>query len=148
MSGDMQAGDTLTEVLVIGAGPAGLALGCQLARRGIDCLIVEKDSTAFAGSRGKGLQPRTQEMLEDLGVMAEARGLGGLYPPIQAVQDGKVLFEGRADPLAEATPDVPYPNVWMLPQSRTGDLLRGRLIELGGTIWYGTELMSLTQTAT
>jgi 2-polyprenyl-6-methoxyphenol hydroxylase-like FAD-dependent oxidoreductase len=108
---------------------------------------VEKDSTPFAGSRGKGLQPRTQEMLEDLGVMAEARRLGGLYPPIQAVQDGKVLFEGRADPLAEATPDVPYPNVWMLPQARTGDLLRGRFAELGGTIWYGAELVSLTQSA-
>lgn len=146
-SGDGRTGERQAEVLVIGAGPAGLALGCQLARRGIDCLIVEKDSTPFAGSRGKGLQPRTQEMLEDLGIMAEARRLGGLYPPIQAVQEGKVLFEGRADPLAEATPDVPYPNVWMLPQSRTGDLLRGRLIELGGTIWYGTELMSLTQTA-
>jgi 2-polyprenyl-6-methoxyphenol hydroxylase-like FAD-dependent oxidoreductase len=140
-------GDLHTEVLVIGAGPAGLTAGCQLARRGIDCLIAEKDGSPFAGSRGKGLQPRTQEMLEDLGLMAEARRLGGLYPPVQAHQDGQVVFEGRLDPLADATPDVPYPNVWMLPQWRTGDLLRGRLAELGGTIRYGTELVSLTQAA-
>jgi 2-polyprenyl-6-methoxyphenol hydroxylase-like FAD-dependent oxidoreductase len=140
-------GDVHTEVLIIGAGPAGLTAGCQLARRGIDCVIVEKDGSPFAGSRGKGLQPRTQEMLEDLGVMAEARRLGGLYPVVQAHQDGQVVFEGRLDPLADATPDVPYPNIWMLPQWRTGDLLRGRFAELGGTIRYGTELVSLTQTA-
>jgi 2-polyprenyl-6-methoxyphenol hydroxylase-like FAD-dependent oxidoreductase len=136
---------TQTEVLIIGAGPTGLVLGCELARRGVRCLIAEKDAGPFTGSRGKGLQPRTQEIFEDLGVARQVRAHGGLYPPIRANQEGQVVFEGRMDPLSEATPDVPYPNVWMLPQWRTGEILLGRLTELGGGVTYGTELLSLRQ---
>jgi 2-polyprenyl-6-methoxyphenol hydroxylase-like FAD-dependent oxidoreductase len=136
---------TQTEVLIIGAGPAGLVLGCELARRGVRCLIAEKDAVPFAGSRGKGLQPRTQEIFEDLGILPQVRAHGGLYPPIRANSGGEVVFEGRMDPLAEATPDVPYPNLWMLPQWRTGEILRGRLAELGGEVTYGAELRSLRQ---
>jgi 2-polyprenyl-6-methoxyphenol hydroxylase-like FAD-dependent oxidoreductase len=138
-------GEIQTDVLIIGAGPTGLVLGCELARRGIRFLIADKDARPFTGSRGKGLQPRTQEILEDLGVLAEVRAHGGLYPPIRASQDGAVLFEGRMDPLSEPTPDVPYPNVWMLPQWRTGEILRARLAGLGGAVTFGTELESLRQ---
>jgi 2-polyprenyl-6-methoxyphenol hydroxylase-like FAD-dependent oxidoreductase len=137
--------ETQTEVLIIGAGPAGLVLGCELARRGIRCLVAEKDAGPFAGSRGKGMQPRTQEILEDLGVLPQVREHGGLYPPLRVNQGGLVVFEGRMDPLSEVTPDVPYPNVWMLPQWRTGEILRGRLAELGSAVTYGAELLSLRQ---
>jgi 2-polyprenyl-6-methoxyphenol hydroxylase-like FAD-dependent oxidoreductase len=136
-----------TQVLIIGAGPAGLTLGCELARRGVDFVLAEKDAGPFTGSRGKGLQPRTQEIFADLGVLDEVRAHGGLYPPLQVRQNGQVVHEGRMDPLREVTPDVPYPNVWMLPQWRTGDVLRARLAELGGCVRYGTELMSFDQDA-
>jgi len=137
--------ETQTEVLIIGAGPAGLVLGCELGRRGVRFLIAEKDTAPFTGSRGKGLQPRTQEIFEDLGVLPLVREHGGLYPPIRANSGGRVVFEGRMDPLTDATPDVPYPNLWMLPQWRTGEILLGRLAELGGEVTYGAELMSLRQ---
>ena len=137
----------LTQVLIVGAGPAGLVLGCELERRGIHCVIAEKDAQPFAGSRGKGLQPRTQEVLEDLGVLDDVRAFGGLYPALQVHQGGQVVFEGRMDPLRGATPDVPYPNVWMLPQWRTGEILRARLAELGGSVWHGAEIVSVTQDA-
>jgi 2-polyprenyl-6-methoxyphenol hydroxylase-like FAD-dependent oxidoreductase len=139
----MQVAQTDTEVLIIGAGPTGLVLGCELARRGVRCLVAERDTGPFAGSRGKGLQPRTQEIFEDLGVLAQVRAHGGLYPPIRANTDGRVVFEGRMDPLSEITPDVPYPNLWMLPQWRTGEILLARLTELGGAVTYGAELRSL-----
>jgi 2-polyprenyl-6-methoxyphenol hydroxylase-like FAD-dependent oxidoreductase len=135
------------QVLVAGAGPAGLTMGCELARRGVDCLVIERDAGPFGGSRGKGLQPRTQEIFEDLGVLDEVRADGGLYPPLRVQAGGQVVFEGRMDPLREATPDVPYPNVWMLPQWRTGEILRARFGELGGSVQFGTELVSFSQDA-
>jgi 2-polyprenyl-6-methoxyphenol hydroxylase-like FAD-dependent oxidoreductase len=139
------ARDTETGVLIVGAGPTGLVLGCELARRGVRFLLVDRDVRPFTGSRGKGLQPRTLEIFEDLGILPQVGEHGGLYPPIRANQDGKVVFEGRMDPLAEPSPDVPYPNVWMLPQWRTGEILRRRLAELGGAMTFGTELTSLSQ---
>lgn len=143
----MNGTDELTsvQVLVAGAGPAGLVMGCELARRGVDCLVIERESGPFGGSRGKGLQPRTQEIFEDLGVLDEVRAHGGPYPPLRVQAGRQVVFEGRMDPLREATPDVPYPNVWMLPQWRTGEILRARFAALGGAVQYGTELVSFSQ---
>jgi 2-polyprenyl-6-methoxyphenol hydroxylase-like FAD-dependent oxidoreductase len=134
-----------TQVLIVGAGPAGLTLGCELARRGVACVLAEKSAGPFTGSRGKGLQPRTQEILEDVGILDQVRAHGGPYPPLQVWQDGQVVFTGRMDPLRDVTPDVPYPNIWMLPQWRTGELLTSRLAALGGGVSYQTELISLHQ---
>lgn len=46
-----------TQALISGAGPTGLPLACDLARRGADFRIIER--TRPAGPRGKGLQPCT-----------------------------------------------------------------------------------------
>jgi hypothetical protein len=134
-----------TQVLITGAGPAGLTLACELTRRGIHCLVAEKDQKPAAGSRGKGLQPRTQEIFEDLGILPEVRARGGLYPPLQARSGGTVVFEGRMDPLRPVTPDVPYPNLWMLPQWQTAGILHARLASLGGRVEFGSELESFRQ---
>ena len=56
-------------VLVAGAGPTGLTLAIELARRGIGVRVIEKASEYFDGSRGDGLQPRTLEVFDDLGVI-------------------------------------------------------------------------------
>ncbi len=151
MRDDTRRGDVRrTGVLIVGAGPAGLVLACELARRGIAHRLVERDERHFAGSRGKGLQPRTQEVFEDLGVLERVRADGGPYPPMRAYRGDEVVWEGRIDEMREPTPDVPYPNAWMLPQWRTGEILRERLAELGGGadgagVELGTELVGLEQ---
>ena len=139
--------DRTTRVLIVGAGPAGLVLACELARRGIPHLLVEQDTSHFAGARGKGLQPRTQEVFEDLGVLDRVRALGGPYPALRAYRDGQVVWEGRMDEVRQPTPDVPHPNSWMLPQWRTGEILRERLAELGGAVELGTAFVSFAQDA-
>lgn len=68
-----------TDVLVVGAGPTGLALGIDLARRGVAALAVERAEALFPGSRGKGIQPRTMEVFDDLGVLDAIRAAGGRY---------------------------------------------------------------------
>ncbi|RMQ24208.1 hypothetical protein ALQ07_01902 [Pseudomonas syringae pv. actinidiae] len=47
----------ICDVLIIGSGPTGLTLACDLARRGINVRIIEKAAVPFNGSRGKGIQP-------------------------------------------------------------------------------------------
>ena len=68
------------DVLICGAGAAGLTLAIELARRGVSFRLIEKMDSAFRGSRGKGIQPRTQEIFEDLGIIDRLVAVGGLYP--------------------------------------------------------------------
>jgi 2-polyprenyl-6-methoxyphenol hydroxylase-like FAD-dependent oxidoreductase len=134
-----------TQVLIVGAGPTGLVLAIELARRGIDHRIIERSPKPCTGSRGKGLQPRTLEVLDDLGVIDRVLVEAREYPAIRRYTGGTAVWEGRMDELAAATPDVPYPNLLMLPQARTEGLLRDRLAELGGRVEFGVELAGFEQ---
>ena len=50
-----------TDILIVGAGPAGLVLACDLARRGVAFRLNERSAGPHRSSRGKGLQPRSLE---------------------------------------------------------------------------------------
>jgi len=133
------------DVLIVGAGPTGLALGIDLARRGVAALVVEKADALFPGSRGKGIQPRTMEVFDDLGVRAAIRAAGGTYPVGMIWQDGERVGEHQMFDPAEATEDSPYNEPWMVPQWRTQEILAARLAELGGEVAFGREVTGLTQ---
>ncbi|MGW4683863.1 FAD-dependent monooxygenase [Streptomyces sp. NPDC004244] len=135
------------DVLVVGAGPTGLALACCLARRGVRPLVVERAAGLFPGSRGKGLQPRTLEVFDDLGVLDEVLRWGGPAPVGMAWKDGVRLGEHRMFDDAEATEQEPYTGPWILPQWRTQEILLARLRELGGDVRFGVEFTALTQDA-
>jgi 2-polyprenyl-6-methoxyphenol hydroxylase-like FAD-dependent oxidoreductase len=133
------------DVLIVGAGPTGLALGVDLARRGVAALVVERAEGLFPGSRGKGMQPRTMEVFDDLGVLDAVRAAGGTYPVGMRWRDGRQLGEHRMFDPAEATEDAPYTEPWMLPQWRTQEILFARLGELGGRVAFGREVTGLDQ---
>ena len=119
-------------IMIVGAGPTGLTLARELQRRGVPFRIVERSAEPFTGSRGKGLQPRTQEVLDDLGLIDRFRAAGGEYPELLIhLPDGGGMRQWM-DPPHEATAQVPYPNMLMLPQWRTCELLaEGVPVELG-----------------
>src|SRR5271155_1569783 len=77
-----------TDVLICGAGASGLGLAIDLARGGVAFRLIEKMDGPFRGSRGKAIQPRTQEVFEDLGILNRVAALGGLYPPQREYRDG------------------------------------------------------------
>ncbi len=136
-----------TEVLIVGAGPTGLALAVDLARNGVAALVVERSGSLFPGSRGKGLQPRTLEVLDDLGVYEEIRAAGAPYPVGMVWQDGVRAGEHRM--FDDIAPDesAPYAGPWMVPQWRTQEILAARLAELGGEIAFGREAAGVEQDA-
>ncbi|MEV4614251.1 FAD-dependent monooxygenase [Kitasatospora sp. NPDC049258] len=137
-----------TPVLIVGAGPTGLTLALDLARRGVPALLVEQAAGLFPGSRGKGIQPRTQEVFDDLGVIDAVLAAGGPYPLVQSWEGGE---RGQRWDLMErgpvGDPAVPYPEIWMLPQWRTQEILHARLVELGGEAVLGTALTGFAQDA-
>jgi 2-polyprenyl-6-methoxyphenol hydroxylase-like FAD-dependent oxidoreductase len=134
-----------TDVLIVGAGPAGLVLACELARRGIDFRLVEQRNEPLRMSRGKGVQPRTQEIFEDLGVLDAFKAVSGPYPPLRFMQGETVLGERPFNVQVEATSDIPYPNMLMAPQWRTDAMLRDHLASLRGQVEDGTTLRSFVQ---
>lgn len=118
--------------IIAGAGPTGLTLAHQLGRHGVPFRLIEQSPQPFTGSRGKGLQPRTLEVLDDLGLLDRFQAAGADYPPMAAhLPDGGVR-EFRLDELQTPTPAVPWPNMLMVPQWRTAELLADGLpIEFG-----------------
>jgi 2-polyprenyl-6-methoxyphenol hydroxylase-like FAD-dependent oxidoreductase len=140
----------VTEVLIAGAGFAGLVLACDLARRGVDCRLVEANAEPpdhRAGSRGKGIQPRTLEVYDDLGVIDAVHAAGGPYYPAMAWDGPRPLGPAKFHRIErrDPTPDVPYPSMWMLPQPRALDILRRRLAELGRHVDFAVRLAGFTQ---
>ncbi|WP_399887867.1 FAD-dependent oxidoreductase [Streptomyces sp. BBFR51] len=138
---------TDTDVLIVGAGPTGLALAVDLARRGVDALVLERAQELFPGSRGKGLQPRTMEVFDDLGVLDAIHAAGGTYPVGMVWRDGERVGEHHMFDPAEPSEDSPYNAPWMVPQWRTQEILAERLAELGGKVAFDREVAGLTQDA-
>jgi 2-polyprenyl-6-methoxyphenol hydroxylase-like FAD-dependent oxidoreductase len=137
----------LSEVLICGAGAAGLTLAIDLARRGIRCRVIDRLEQPFHGSRGKGIQPRTLEVFEDLGIVDHIAAAGGPYPPQREHHhDGSHTDSNVVEP-ATPTPAEPYALPLMVPQFLTEQVMRDRLRELGGEVEYGRELTGFEQDA-
>lgn len=132
-------------VLIVGAGPTGLTLAIDLARRGISFRLIEAAAAPFEGSRGKGIQPRTLEVFDDLGVIDAILAAGAFYPKFRTHIGRFSLRAGSLDSFKQPTESLPYPNIWMVPQGRTEAILRTRLSELGGEVEFGKALATFTQ---
>ncbi|QIP38130.1 hypothetical protein G9444_0886 [Rhodococcus erythropolis] len=61
-----------TDVLVAGAGPIGLTTAIELRRRGISCRIVDPLDEPRQYAKAVGIQPRTLELFENMGVLRQA----------------------------------------------------------------------------
>ena len=134
------------QVVIAGAGPTGLVLACELARRGIRVRLLEKGDRLFGGSRGKGISPRLLEIFDDLGVVEEILA-GSMSLTANVYQRDRLVTQVDADAGTEATVDVPYPRQAIAPQWRTQDILRRRLREWGVDVEFGHEVTDAHQDA-
>jgi 2-polyprenyl-6-methoxyphenol hydroxylase-like FAD-dependent oxidoreductase len=135
------------DVLICGAGAAGLTLAIDLARRGVSFLLIEQNEHPFGGSRGKGIQPRSQEVLEDLGLIDRLAAAGGPYPPQREYRADGSSHESAMMEHGAPSPAEPYAGPLMVAQFRTEAVMRERLAELGHGPRFGRRLAGFTQDA-
>lgn len=117
------------EVLVVGAGPVGLAVAAALTGRGHEVVVVDRQAAGANTSRAAVIHARTLEELEQIevaGRLAER----GIHAPRFVIRDGdRELVPVRFDRLRTA-----YPYSLMIPQNVTEQVLLDRLTELGGSV--------------
>ncbi len=82
-----------TDVLIVGAGPTGLALACQMIRYGIDFVIVDKNETTTPHSKAIGVQARTLEIYEQMDLADKIVAEGTIANAARMIVDGKVRGE-------------------------------------------------------
>ncbi|MEU6237825.1 FAD-dependent monooxygenase [Kitasatospora sp. NPDC047058] len=135
----------MTTVVIVGAGPTGLTLACGLARQGVEVRVIEKAAAFHPGSRGKTLNPRSLEVLADLGLAERLAAAGRTHLPFHKYFAGE--FVSEAEPFAgvRPTPTAPYPASLWLPQTRVERLLRERLAEYGAKVELASELVDFRQ---
>jgi 2-polyprenyl-6-methoxyphenol hydroxylase-like FAD-dependent oxidoreductase len=135
------------EVLICGAGAAGLTLAIDLARRRVSFRLIDRLAVPFPGSRGKGIQPRTQEVFEDFGLIDRIAAVGGYYPPQRAYRADGSYDEAQSFVFEPPTASEPYRTPLLVPQFRTEAVMRARLAEFGHGPEYGHELQAFEQDA-
>lgn len=129
---------TTVDVLVVGAGPAGLTMSAALAGRGVSHLTVDRAPLGANTSRAAVVHTRTLEVLEEVGVTEPLVGRGVVVPTFTLRDRDRTLAAITFDDLPTR-----YPYTLMVPQNITEQVLADRLTELGGGLTSGWTLASL-----
>jgi 2-polyprenyl-6-methoxyphenol hydroxylase-like FAD-dependent oxidoreductase len=132
------------EVLVVGAGPTGLALAAHLRAFASHVRIVDRQPDRTHESRALAIQPRTLEVLAGLGVTPELLDHGQQAVQLRLHLARRVVSLRLFD-LGLA--DTAYPFLLFLSQAETERILGDHLAERGVRIERGTELVGLDPAA-
>ncbi|MCB9894638.1 MAG: FAD-dependent monooxygenase [Planctomycetes bacterium] len=130
-----------TDVLIVGAGPTGMALSIALHQAGVKHLLVDKNETSHTTSRAAVIHAQTLDTLRQLGV-SDAMTAKGLKLAKFSIRDrDKPLVALRFDELPTR-----HPYLLMLPQHETERILAERIARLGGKIHRGVTAGEVIQT--
>ncbi|MEV0318185.1 FAD-dependent monooxygenase [Streptomyces sp. NPDC050658] len=132
-----------TDVLIVGAGPAGLALANVLVECGVRCRIVDAGSGPVRESRAGLLHTRTLELLDRIGVAAPLVEAGRKITHVEMFERGR---RAGGFPLAGRGIEgrTPFPYALALEQFRTEQLLVDALAERGHEVEWDTEFVRFT----
>lgn len=132
-----------TDVIIVGAGPTGLALACQLIRYGVDFTIIDRKDGTTPYSKAIGVQARTLEIYEQIGLADKLIAEGTIVEKVRMFAGGKVRGEAEFKSLGEGL--SPYPYVLIVEQGRHETLLYDFIKASGRDVRWQTELESFTQ---
>ncbi|HYY79709.1 MAG TPA: FAD-dependent monooxygenase [Actinomycetes bacterium] len=128
------------EVLVVGAGPTGLTLANELARRGVQVRVIDQATHHTTETRALGVQARTLESLDRMGVADAAieRALPITRFNVFSERHRIAHFDlGRLE--------TPFPFLLMFPQNEIEALLERHLAGLGVRVGRGTRLLAVAE---
>ncbi len=126
-------------VIIVGAGPTGLALACELAAAGVSCTVLERRTAPSAQSRAMALYSRTLEVLDLRGHADVLTAVGRPVGRMRPARGASIDFTGI---------DSRFPALYVVPQSRTEEALQQRAVDLGVIVQRGAEVFGLEQDAT
>jgi len=127
------------EVLVVGAGPVGLTMACELARHGVRCRIIDRLPQPLPYCRAIGVTSRTLEVWEDMSVVREMIDAGLWIDGFRSIIHGRPPNDAHI-----SFPDLPYGELGV-PQYETERLLARHLGRFGVTVERGITLTVLSQ---
>lgn len=132
----------MREVLIVGAGPVGLTLACELARYRVGVRLIDRSPRATQTSKALVVWSRTLELMDRMGCTAAFLAAGLRARGVTLRSGGRVLghvdFSGIASPYAFGL---------MIPQCETERLLTEHLRSLGGAVERGIELVAFSRGA-
>jgi 2-polyprenyl-6-methoxyphenol hydroxylase-like FAD-dependent oxidoreductase len=132
-----------TDVLIVGAGPTGLALACQLIRYGIDFLIVDKREGITPYSKAIGVQARTLEIYQQIDLADRLVDQGLITKGVRLLEGGQARAEVPLSTLGEGK--SPYPFLLIVEQSNHEHLLYDFIRAHGHDVRWLTTLSDFSQ---
>lgn len=130
-------------ILIVGAGPAGLALAVRLALADVPALVFEAEEKLPRDLRAGTFHPPTVELLDSIGVGQDFLAMGIKVPrwQIRGRAEG-VIVEWDLSLLKDETP---YPFRFHCEQFKLTPLLKARFETLGGTVKFAHRFVDATQ---
>jgi len=133
----MNDADRDTDVLVVGAGPVGLFLANECARRGIRFRLIETRTVQSEHSKALAIFPRTLEVFDMAGLAGPFLEAANRVTAVAVITHGRPLAHMRFEPHESS-----YPFIAMVPQNVTERLLLEALRRRGGEVEYGSTFLS------
>ena len=129
-----------TDALIVGAGPVGLFLANECARRSLRWRLIETHSSQSEHSKALAIFPRTLEIFDMAGVVGPFLEKANRVTSVAVFTHGRTLADMRFTP-----EETPYSFVAMVPQDVTERLLAEELQRKGGRVEYETTFVSAEQ---